>query len=206
VYLNLTLVFVILILRFLDCFFAKHYRFLTYVDILSSSLIHKLVVQSSDSEKLIFTQYLVSHWRRGWVLNKKWYRLHLTDKDASLPRDKFSDLISPYTANTQYRKFEINIPRKGTARLQSQFLHSCFCERFIYHSSDRSAYSAACRKIGVSSLGKYRSLTDTWMWKLGLRLHAIPFLGIQKFKFLCTVEGTTIRPYLLTYTYLHHKM
>jgi hypothetical protein len=25
------------------------------------------------------------------------------------------------------RKFEANIPRKGTARLQSQFLHSCFC-------------------------------------------------------------------------------
>jgi hypothetical protein len=47
-----------------------------------------------------------------------------------------------HTAKTQYRKFEINIPRKGTARLQSAFLDSCFCERFIY-SSDRSAYSAA---------------------------------------------------------------
>jgi hypothetical protein len=42
----------------------------------------------------------------------------------------------------QYRQFETNIPRKGTARLQSQFLHLCFCERFIY-SSDRSDYSAA---------------------------------------------------------------
>ncbi len=31
---------------------------------------------------------------------------------------------------------------EGIAPLQSQFLHSCFCERFIY-SSDRSAYSAA---------------------------------------------------------------
>ncbi len=39
---------------------------------------------------------------------------------------------------TAKRKFETNIPRKGTVRLQSQFLHSCFCERFIY-SSDRSA-------------------------------------------------------------------
>jgi hypothetical protein len=31
-----------------------------------------------------------------------------------------------------------NIPRKGIARPQSQFLHSCVCER----SYDRSAYSA----------------------------------------------------------------
>jgi hypothetical protein len=47
------------------------------------------------------------------------------------------------TAKKQYRKFETNIPRKGTARLQSQFLHSCFvCEPFIY-SSDRPAYTAA---------------------------------------------------------------
>jgi hypothetical protein len=28
-----------------------------------------------------------------------------------------------HTARTQYRKFEANIPRKGTARPQSQFLH-----------------------------------------------------------------------------------
>ncbi len=40
-------------------------------------------------------------------------------------------------------------PEKGTALLQSQFLHS-FCERFIY-SHDRSAYSAAGR-----------SLTEIW--------------------------------------------
>ncbi len=46
------------------------------------------------------------------------------------------------TAKTQYRKFETNVPRKGTERPQFQFLHSCFCERFI-HSHDRSAYSAA---------------------------------------------------------------
>ncbi len=30
-----------------------------------------------------------------------------------------------HTAKTQYRKFETSIPRKGTTRLQSQFLHSC---------------------------------------------------------------------------------
>ncbi len=63
-------------------------------------------------------------------------------------------VILEHTAKTQYRKFETNIPRKGIARAQSQFPHSCVCERFIY-SHDRSAYSAA---------GKYvdrPALTDT---------------------------------------------
>jgi hypothetical protein len=36
------------------------------------------------------------------------------------------------TAETQCRKFEANIPRKGIARSQSQFPHSRTCERFIY--------------------------------------------------------------------------
>jgi hypothetical protein len=46
------------------------------------------------------------------------------------------------TAMTQYRKFETNISRKGIARPQFQFQHSCVCERFMY-SHDRSAYSTA---------------------------------------------------------------
>ncbi len=37
-----------------------------------------------------------------------------------------------YTAKTQYRKFETNIPRKEIERPQSQFPHSYVCERFIY--------------------------------------------------------------------------
>jgi hypothetical protein len=40
------------------------------------------------------------------------------------------------TAKTQYQKFETNIPRKGIARPQSQFPHSCVCERFIYPTID----------------------------------------------------------------------
>jgi hypothetical protein len=48
----------------------------------------------------------------------------------------------PYTAKKQYRTLETNIPRKGIARPQSQFPHSCVCERFKY-SHNRSAYSAA---------------------------------------------------------------
>ncbi len=50
--------------------------------------------------------------------------------------------VGPHTAKTVCRKFETNISRNQTARLQSQFLRSWFCERFIY-THDRSADSAA---------------------------------------------------------------
>jgi hypothetical protein len=46
-----------------------------------------------------------------------------------------------YTAKTKCRKFETNIPRKGISGPQSQFSHSCVCERIIY-SHDVSAFSA----------------------------------------------------------------
>jgi hypothetical protein len=57
--------------------------------------------------------------------------------------------LSKRAAKTQYRKFETNIPRKGISRPQSQFPHSCICERFIY-SHDRSAYSAAGTNVDRS--------------------------------------------------------
>jgi hypothetical protein len=57
------------------------------------------------------------------------------------------------TAKKQYRKFEINIPRKGIdiprkgiARPQFPIPHSCVCRRFIY-SHDRSTYSAAGKYV-----------------------------------------------------------
>jgi hypothetical protein len=72
-------------------------------------------------------------------------------------------------AKTHYRKCEANIPRKETARLQSQFLHSCFCERVIlYIPLTGQPILLQPRKIGGPNVGIYRSLTDTWMWKLGL--------------------------------------
>jgi hypothetical protein len=67
----------------------------------------------------------------------------------------------------------------------SQFLHSYICERFI-HFQDWSAYSAA-GKICGPILGKYKSLTDTWMWKLGLRPQNSR-QGIHKWDFPCSVE------------------
>ncbi len=55
------------------------------------------------------------------------------------------------------------------ARPQSQFPHSCVCERFIY-SQDRSTYFLQQNRQTDHGNGN-KSLSDTWMWKLGLRPH-----------------------------------
>ncbi len=93
------------------------------------------------------------------------------------------------TAKTQYQKFETNIPRKGIARPQSQFPHSCVCERFIYFHN-RSAYSAAGKY--VDRLWEYINRSQThecgnWDWGC-----AIPFLGTHKWDFCCSVVITWI--------------
>jgi hypothetical protein len=46
-----------------------------------------------------------------------------------------------HTAKNQYQQFETNIPRKGIARPQSQFPHSCVCQRL-----PRSLCQFYCRK------------------------------------------------------------
>ncbi len=74
------------------------------------------------------------------------------------------------TAKIKYRNFETNIIRKGISGSQSQFLHSCVCEWFIYCIPTIGLpimLEEICRPI----LGLYKSLTDkhAWMWKLGPR-------------------------------------
>ncbi len=48
--------------------------------------------------------------------------------------------------NALQRKSHLCIPSLGTARPQSQFPHSCVCERFLY-SQDRSTYCRIGRPI-----------------------------------------------------------
>ncbi len=63
-------------------------------------------------------------------------------------------------AKKQYRKFETNFPRKGI----STFM--CLWAIYIF---PRLICLFCCRKIGVQNLEIYKSRTDTWMWKWGLR-------------------------------------
>ncbi len=93
-----------------------------------------------------------------------------------IPRKKRQRI---YAAKTGYRKFETNIARNETARPQFQFLHSCFSERFKY-SHDPSADSAAGKQVDRSC----KSLTETWIWKLGLRPRSFFYLGVRKLDFL----------------------
>jgi hypothetical protein len=74
--------------------------------------------------------------------------------------------ISPGCTAT---KSHLCIPRKGIARPQSQFPYSCVCERYIY-IFPRLVHIYTCSRIGRPILGIYKSLTDTWIWKWGLRL------------------------------------
>ncbi len=53
------------------------------------------------------------------------------------------------TDTIPYRKLETDIPRNGIARGQSQFPHSCVCERLMY-SQVRLAYSAAGKYVGIN--------------------------------------------------------
>ncbi len=91
-----------------------------------------------------------------WIW-KKYLRIHNTACDMYL----FGDVT------TLQRKFYLCIPFLRIARPQSQFPHSCVCERFIYCISMIGPYNS-CSRIGISIIGIYKSLTDTWMWKLGL--------------------------------------
>ncbi len=93
---------------------------------------------------------------------------------AYLPTDSLSDCH--HTAKTKCRKFETNITRMS--RSQSQFPHSCVCERII-HIFPRWVCLFCWRKICRLILGIYKSLTDRWG-------RAIPRKGIYNRNCRCS--------------------
>ncbi len=116
-------------------------------------------------------------------------------------QEKNLDVRQCALQKTQYRKFETYIPTKGIVRPppppQSQFPHSCVCDRFLY-SHGRSAYSAAGKYVDRSWVHINRSQTHecgNWYWG-----RAIPFLGIHKWDFRCRAVPITIIYILLSMT------
>ncbi len=72
-------------------------------------------------------------------------------------------LISDWSICAQHCKVDpiyICIPRIKTARLRSQFLHSCICERFIYSHDSPPIF---CRTTGGPIMWTHKSLIGTWM-------------------------------------------
>jgi hypothetical protein len=85
------------------------------------------------------------------------------------------NMYSVCTTVALQRNFDLCIPRKGTARPQSQLPHSCVYERLIY-SHDRSTYFPAAEY--AYRLWEYINRTpkhECRNWDCG---RAVPFLGI----------------------------
>jgi hypothetical protein len=61
------------------------------------------------------------------------------------------------------------VPRGGIARPQSQCPHSTLMYLWAIYIFPRFVCLFCCRKINGPILGIYKLLTDTWVWKLGLR-------------------------------------
>ncbi len=106
-----------------------------------------------------------------------------------------------HTAKTKYRNFEINIPRKGISGPQSQFPHSCACERFRY-AHHRSPYSAG----GICTVYRSwdyinRSQThECWNWGWGRAIHR---KGIYKWDSPCNADIPFIMIHAITCTYVY---
>jgi hypothetical protein len=77
-------------------------------------------------------------------------------------------MVSDDDRYTLQRKSHLCIPFLGLGP-QSQVPHSCVCERFIY-SQDRSTYFLQQNRQ-TDHGNENKSLSDTLMWKLGLRPH-----------------------------------
>jgi hypothetical protein len=161
-----------------------------------------LAQKKSRTRQLYGTVLLILHsTHRVISLDSSFYRkfvctLRVSEADALLrnqtPLLYISALVSLFerykyiyiihtTSIPLQRIFHLCIPRKGIARPQSQFPHSCVCERFIW-----SACLFCGRKICGPIVEIYESLTDTWMWKLGLR--PLNFFGYYLFQILVLVS------------------
>ncbi len=68
--------------------------------------------------------------------------------------------------NTLQRKCHLCIPFPGIARPQHQFhIHGSVSDLY----SPRISLHISSSRLGRPIVGIYKSLTDAWMWKLGLR-------------------------------------
>ncbi len=110
-----------------------------------------------------------------WVILAFWPAVL---RRATQPPSKSQKRTKEHTTTLQ-RKSHLCVPRKEIARPQSQFPHSCVCERFHIFS---------CSRIGRRTLGIYlyvlinRSQTHEWgNWDCGCE---IPFLEIFVSNFL----------------------
>ncbi len=117
-----------------------------------------------------------------WPLSMPWDRFVFFRKFAEIMAN---ECLSAHCKD-KIPNFETNIPRKGISGSQSQFPHSCVCERFIPRS-----VSLFCWRKYVDRSWDYinRSQTDEcWNWGWGC---TIPRKEIHEGDFLCIAVSTT---------------
>ncbi len=129
----------------------------------------------------------------NWPLCTTWWNLlaweptKATIYPYQLTRYARSGHQIPFTVKTQYRKFETNIPRKGIARPQPQFPHSCVCERFIYIFPRSVCLFCHWKIFGPIQSWEFMNRSQTHECGYCDWGRAIPFLGIYKWVFRCSV-------------------
>jgi hypothetical protein len=85
--------------------------------------------------------------------------------------------------------YKTNIPRKRIAQPQSQFPHSCVCERFIY-SHHRFAYSAATNMW--TAPGNIKIAQKHMNVGIGTEAPQFPEKEEHKWDFRCSAEQTNV--------------
>ncbi len=137
------------------------------------------------TENLMYVFQEMKHMNDKWNHIQRYLIKYLNSKLTSY----HSFILLYHTAKTKCRKFETNIPRKGIWGPQSQFPHSCICERIIY-SHDGSAFSAGGNMWKVDRSWEYINRSQThecgnWGWG-----RAIPRKGIYNRNCSCSAERT----------------
>ncbi len=104
----------------------------------------------------------------------------------------------PYRSTQFWAHCKDTVPKirnKHSQKIAATVPISTFMCLWAIYIFPRSVCLFCCRKICGQILRMNKSLTETWMWKLGLRGRSVPRKGIHKWDFRCRALWTMIFVY-----------